>query len=133
MSICSWAEEDKEDLVEICTEFIGNTVCPHAMENNPESKTHVQRALGQLCVKGTITEMPSFESMIKVLKQSFPAETFSILKTEDEQAVIDCMYENPMFVEDVCRSILAKAKVAYKDKKLQLTAIARKIINRRNL
>ena len=124
VTVETWKEEGKEDTVAISVEHMGNTVCPHAMENNPEKRTHVQRALGKLSVKGKLEEMPSFESMVDVLRNSFPSETYSILKTEDEQCVIDCMYDNPMFVEDVCRSILAKAKEKFKDKKLELTAIA---------
>ena len=71
VTVKSWLEEGKDDLLEIIVEYIGNTVCPHAMENNPEQKTHVQRALGKLGVKGTIDQMPSFESMVDVLKNSF--------------------------------------------------------------
>jgi len=97
------------------------------MENNPEGRTHVQRALGTLSLKGTLDDMPEFESIVDVLRKSFSAETFSILKTEDEQVVINRMYENPMFVEDVCRSILAKAKNNFKDKKLDLTAIVKSL------
>ena len=88
-----------------------------------QKRTHVQRALGKLTAKGTLDQMPSFESMVDVLKKSFPSETFSILKTEDEQCVIDCMYENPMFVEDVCRSILARAKESFSKLKLDLTVV----------
>ena len=124
VTVETWKEEGKEDIVAISVEYMGNTVCPHAMENNPDRRTHVQRALGKLTAKGKLEEMPSFESMVDVLRNSFPSETYSILKTEDEQCVIDCMYDNPMFVEDVCRSILAKAKEKFKDKKLELTAIA---------
>jgi GTP cyclohydrolase-4 len=127
VTVKSWIEEGKEDLIGIDVEYTGNTVCPHAMENNPSKKTHVQRALGKLSVKGTIDQMPSFESMVEVMKKSFPAETFSILKTEDEQCVIDCMHENPMFVEDVCRNILSNAKVSFKDLKLELIAIAKSL------
>ncbi|NHK32877.1 MAG: GTP cyclohydrolase I FolE2 [Asgard group archaeon] len=127
VTVKTWAEMDKKYLVGIIVEYIGNTVCPHAMENSPEKRTHIQRALGKLSVKGTLDQMPSFESMVEILKTSFPAETFSILKTEDEQSIIDCMYNNPMFVEDVCRNILAKAKETYKDKKLELEAIAKSL------
>lgn len=116
---------DNEESLEISVEYAGNTVCPHAMENNVEKRTHVQRALGKLSVKGNLDQMPTFESMVEVLRSSFPAETYSILKTDDEQFVINCMYENPMFVEDVCRSILAIAKEKFKGKKLTLTAIAK--------
>jgi GTP cyclohydrolase-4 len=127
VTVKTWVEKGKDDLLEISVEYIGNTVCPHAMENNPEKRTHVQRALGTLSLKGTINNMPEFEAIVEVLRKSFSAETFSILKTEDEQAVINCMHENPMFVEDVCRSILAKAKESFKDKKLNLTATVKSL------
>jgi len=127
VTVNTWAQKNEDSLVGITIEYIGNTVCPHAMENSPDKRTHVQRALGKLSVKGTIDQMPSFESMVEILRNSFPAETYSILKTEDEQCVIDCMYDNPMFVEDVCRSILANAKEIYKDKVLELEAIAKSL------
>ncbi|MFW9921966.1 MAG: GTP cyclohydrolase I FolE2 [Candidatus Thorarchaeota archaeon] len=125
VSVETWVKEGTEDIIAISVEYIGNTVCPHAMENNPNNRTHVQRALGKLTAKGTKDQMPEFEDMVGVLRKSFPAETFSILKTEDEQSVIECMYDHPMFVEDVCRSILAKAKEKFKDKKLDLSVIAK--------
>ncbi|MHA1555667.1 MAG: GTP cyclohydrolase I FolE2 [Candidatus Heimdallarchaeota archaeon] len=125
VTVETWVKDNSEDLIAISIEYIGNTVCPHAMENNPEKRTHVQRALGKLTAKGTLDQMPSFESMANVLKKSFPAETFAILKTTDEQFVIDRMHENPMFVEDVCRNILARSKESFSDKKLDLAAIVR--------
>ena len=123
VTVETWIKEQEEDLVAISLEYIGNTVCPHALENNPDKRTHVQRALGKLTAKGTLDQMPSFESIVEVMKKAFPAETYSILKTEDEQCVIDCMYDNPMFVEDVCRNILGRAKESFSDKKLDLTAV----------
>lgn len=123
----TWMEEGKADQISISVEYIGNTVCPHAMENNPKQRTHVQRALGKLIIKGEIDQLPSFESMVKVLRNSFPSETYSILKTEDEQSVIECMYDNPMFVEDVCRSILALALEEFSDLKLELTAVVKSL------
>jgi len=122
VTVETWLEEGVKDQLGISVEYIGNTVCPHAMENNPENKTHIQRALGKLSVKGEMSQLPSFESMVKVLRKSFPAETYSILKTEDEQSIIDCMHDNPMFVEDVCRSIIAKAIQEFSNLKLELTA-----------
>ncbi len=127
VTVETWVQDGHEDLIAISIEYIGNTVCPHAMENSPEKRTHVQRALGKLTAKGTLDQMPSFESLVNILKKSFPAETYSILKTEDEQYVIDSMYDNPMFVEDVCRSILARSKESFNDKKLDLTAIVKSL------
>ena len=123
VTVETWLEEEKDEQVAITVEYIGNTVCPHALENNPEKRTHVQRALGKLTAKGTLDQMPSFESMVDVLKKSFPSETYSILKTEDEQYVIDRMFDNPMFVEDVCRSILARAKENFSNLKLNLAVV----------
>ena len=127
VSVETWLEENKKTLFQISIEYIGNTVCPHAMENNPDKRTHVQRALGRLKAKGHLDQLPSFEEIVGVLRKSFPSETYSILKTDDEQVVINCMHDNPMFVEDVCRSILAKAKEQFTNKKLKLTAIVRSL------
>ena len=120
-------EKGKNDSIEITVEYIGNTVCPHALENNPDKKTHIQRALGKLIIKGELNQMPSFETIVEVLKSSFPSETYSILKTEDEQKVIEKMYCQPMFVEDVCRSILAKAKEKFKEQSLDLVAVVKSL------
>ncbi|MEA2070751.1 MAG: GTP cyclohydrolase, FolE2/MptA family [Asgard group archaeon] len=127
VTVESWIEEKQESLVQITVEYTGNTVCPHALENNPEGRTHIQRATGKLRVKGPIDQMPTFEQMVTILRESFPSETFSILKTEDEQCLIDCMYENPMFVEDVCRCIMGNTKESFKDKKLDLEVEVRSL------
>ncbi len=127
VTVDTWVAEKEENKFKITIEYIGNTVCPHAMENSPKKRTHMQRAIGSLAATGTLEEMPTFEEMVAVLKKSFPAETYSILKTNDEQAVIDKMFEKPMFVEDVCRSILAKAEETFKDKHLKLEAVARSL------
>ena len=37
-------------------------------------------------------------------------EALITLHSEDEQSVIDCMYENPMFVEEVVRTALSRLK-----------------------
>ncbi|NHJ46160.1 MAG: GTP cyclohydrolase IV, partial [Asgard group archaeon] len=94
---------------EVSVSSKGNTVCPHAMIKN-EGKTHIQRAIGILTVKGRIEELPEFEAMVEVLEESFSSPTFTLLKSSDESFLVQRMFENPLFCEDVTRNILATAK-----------------------
>jgi len=93
----------------------GNTVCPHAMANN-DGKTHIQRAVGELEVRTRWEESIELEDMVSTVEDSFSAPTYTLLKTSDENAVVRRMYENPKFVEDVAREILAKAKERFRGK-----------------
>ncbi|ASJ02959.1 GTP cyclohydrolase [Thermococcus profundus] len=88
---------------------VGNTVCPHAMANN-DGKTHIQRAVGELEVRAPFEEEIPLEEMIDVVESSFSSPTYTLLKTPDENAVVQRMFSNPKFVEDVAREIFAKAK-----------------------
>lgn len=92
---------------------IGNTACPHAMANNM-GKTHIQRAVGELEVRTAFDEEIALEDMIDVVESSFSHPTYTLLKTVDENAVVQGMYRNPKFVEDVAREIFAKAKERFK-------------------
>ncbi len=94
---------------------IGNTACPHAMANN-NGKTHIQRAIGELEVRSGYDEEIALEEMIDVVESSFSHPTYTLLKTVDENAVVQGMYRNPKFVEDVAREIFAKAKERFKGK-----------------
>ncbi|MEM2143305.1 MAG: GTP cyclohydrolase, FolE2/MptA family [Candidatus Thorarchaeota archaeon] len=102
---------------------IGNTVCPHCLANN-EGRTHMQRAIGILKVTGETRNIPKYGDMIDVIERSFSSPTYSLLKLEDEIHVTRQMYENPVFVEDVCRSILQNAKDAFRDLALDIYAEA---------
>ncbi|WP_297508885.1 GTP cyclohydrolase IV [Thermococcus sp.] len=92
---------------------IGNTVCPHAMANN-DGKTHIQRAVGELEVRAPFDEEIPLEDMIDVVESSFSSPTYTLLKTPDENAVVQRMFENPKFVEDVAREIFSKAKERFR-------------------
>jgi GTP cyclohydrolase-4 len=102
---------------------IGNTVCPHCMANN-NGMTHMQRAVGVLRVAGGTTDIPKYGTMIDMIERSFSSKTYSLLKLEDEIQVTRQMYENPLFVEDVCRNILQNAKEAFGDRNLEVYAEA---------
>jgi GTP cyclohydrolase-4 len=94
---------------EISVSSKGNTVCPHAMTNN-DGKTHIQRAIGTLIVKGRTEDVPEFEEMIQILEDSFSSPTFTLLKSSDENYLVQQMHANPLFCEDVTRGILGKAR-----------------------
>ena len=100
----------------------GSTACPHALVNNPHNRTHIQRAYAELTLKGKTSEIPDMEIISKILDQSFSAPSFSLLKQEDEQWVVNRMYENPLFVEDVTRNLLKNAVLEFKDYKLDIEA-----------
>lgn len=84
----------------------GNTACPHALSVN-EGKTHIQRATGVLEVETDFENDISLEEMVEVVEESFSSKVYTLAKTEDESLIVKRMYENPLFVEDVCRNMLA--------------------------
>jgi len=48
------------------------------------------------------------EDVIKIAEKSASCEVYSLLKRPDEKHVTDKAYNNPMFVEDVVRTIAGK-------------------------
>ena len=45
------------------------------------------------------------EDLIEIIEGSASSELYSLLKREDEKAVTERAYENPVFVEDLVRNI----------------------------
>ncbi len=64
--------------------------------------------------RGTVTVQLRFrksvwiEDVIELIERSASAELFSLLKREDEKAVTERAYENPVFVEDLVRNVALK-------------------------
>ena len=100
----------------------GSTACPHDLKNSDGKRTHIKRAYAEATVKGSTTEIPDMEDMSRILDESFSAPSFSLLKSEDEQWVVDKMYDNPLFVEDVTRSILRNMAEAFTKQDLEISA-----------
>ncbi|HEX8295418.1 MAG TPA: GTP cyclohydrolase FolE2 [Chthoniobacteraceae bacterium] len=50
------------------------------------------------------------EDMIRLVEDSASSELYSLLKRPDEKAVTERAYENPVFVEDLVRSVAARAE-----------------------
>ncbi len=110
---------------------VGNTACPHAMANN-QGKTHIQRAVATLEVRTAFDEEIALEDMVDVVESSFSSPTYTLLKTIDENAVVQGMYRNPKFVEDVAREIIHKARERFAGK-LHVRVISNESIHKHDV
>ncbi len=111
---------------------VGNTVCPHAM-NNCEGKTHVQRAVGILEIETSYENEIDLEDMVDCVEDAFPSRVYTLLKSEDEKHIIEKMFKNPKFVEDVTRGILNNAKKRFGNAKVRAKTISEESIHRHNV
>lgn len=113
-------------------EVLGNTVCPHAMKNS-NGKTHIQRAKGILEIETDYDNEIELEDMIGCVEKAFPSEIYTLLKTEDERHIIQKMFQNPKFVEDVTREILDNAKKKFKGCEILAKTISYESIHRHDV
>ncbi|MHA2226005.1 MAG: GTP cyclohydrolase, FolE2/MptA family [Candidatus Hodarchaeales archaeon] len=113
----------------------GNTVCPHALAQNPSSHTHIQRAYAEISLKGETPDIPDMEELSVVLDQSFSTPTFSLLKAEDENWMVNQMWKNPLFTEDVTRNLLQLASEHFLDRNLEIRAktVSQESIHKHNI
>jgi GTP cyclohydrolase-4 len=113
----------------IGVEVIGMTACPCAMETLLEELqgnmkfergkvpmiTHNQRNITTAMIE--VPEEYDIEAndLIEIVENSVSSPTFEILKRSDEAKVVLAAHENPKFVEDVVREILARILDKYGD------------------
>ncbi len=92
----------------------GMTACPCAMESikrltgydkKGEFITHNQRNITTLVLETGKDEEIEAEDIITVIEASLSSPTFELLKRKDEARVVLNAHKNPMFVEDVVRTI----------------------------
>lgn len=81
------------------------TVCPCSKEIS-EFGAHNQRGMVKVNVR--FNKFFWIEDLIAVIEDSASGEVFSLLKRSDEKFVTEKAFKNPMFVEDVVRSIAVK-------------------------
>ncbi len=111
---------------------LGNTACPHALSVN-EGKTHIQRARGILEIETDFDNEITLEDMVDTVEESFSSRVYTLLKSEDESFIVKKMYENPLFVEDVCRNILALSSKRFKTCKIRGVCISHESIHRHDV
>ncbi|MBI3878499.1 MAG: GTP cyclohydrolase I FolE2 [Verrucomicrobia bacterium] len=81
------------------------TLCP-CSKSISKYGAHNQR--GNVTVQIRSTEAIWIEDAITLIEQSASSELYSLLKRQDEKAVTERAYENPVFVEDLVRNVAVR-------------------------
>jgi GTP cyclohydrolase IB len=81
------------------------TLCPCSKAISAYG-AHNQR--GEVTVQIRSTETVWIEDLIAIVESSASSELYALLKREDEKAVTERAYENPVFVEDLVRNVALK-------------------------
>jgi len=100
-------KENNRDYKKIRTAVIGNTLCPHSL-NMTKGKSHIQRAQLIVEIKTEYDSNIDIEKIINKCEDSFTTPTYTLLKSPDEAELVDKMFDNGKFVEDVVRECYVK-------------------------
>ncbi len=110
---------------------IGNTLCPHSLETT-HGKAHVQRAEVDLWIETAAEEKILLEELIDICERSFSSPTYTVLKTVDEAAVVEEMFRNPKFVEDVARDCFKQTRNLDFKGKVRIKVVSLESIHKHN-
>jgi GTP cyclohydrolase I len=95
-----------EEIDFVLTVIVGvTTLCPCSKAISRHG-AHNQR--GNVTVQIRSRETVWIEDVIAIVESSASSELFSLLKRQDEKAVTERAYENPVFVEDLVRNVALK-------------------------
>lgn len=100
----SMQKKKQKDIV-LRVEVPITTVCPCSKEIS-RFGAHNQRGVVQVSVR--FKKFVWIEDIIHLVEQSASCDLYSVLKRPDEKFVTEAAYENPMFVEDVVRTLSEK-------------------------
>lgn len=81
------------------------TLCPCS---KAISKYGAHNQRGEVTVQVRTREIFWIEDLIGLIESSASSEMYSLLKREDEKAVTERAYENPVFVEDLVRNVAVR-------------------------
>jgi GTP cyclohydrolase I len=81
------------------------TLCPCSKAISAYG-AHNQR--GEVVVQVRSTKAIWIEDLIAIIESSASSELYALLKRQDEKAVTERAYENPVFVEDLVRNVALK-------------------------
>jgi len=110
---------------------IGNTSCPHSKENM--DRPHIQRAVGELEIECDFDCKVGLNDMVGCVESAFSCEVYTLVKTEDENQMVQRIYDNPKFVEDVTRGILDSAKKRFKGCGIRARTVSQESIHRHDV
>lgn len=99
------AEGDEVDYV-VTVEVPVATLCPCSKAIS-ERGAHNQRGLVTFSVR--FRQPIWIEDLIELVEASASCQLYSVLKRPDEKYVTEAAYDNPVFVEDLVRSVAQKA------------------------
>jgi len=102
----SGALAERLDLV-VGVEVPVTTVCPCSKEISDHG-AHNQRGLVRVRLR--FKKFFWIEEIIEIVESSVSSEIYSLLKRPDEKYVTEKAFSNPMFVEDVVRSVVSQLK-----------------------
>jgi GTP cyclohydrolase I len=103
-SFCGEIDGDTSDYLVGVTVPV-TTVCPCSKEIST-SGAHNQRSIVRLKVR--FRKFFWIEDIIELVENSASSGVYSLLKRSDEKYVTEKAFENPMFVEDVVRTVAEK-------------------------
>ena len=83
------------------------SLCPCSKEISARG-AHNQRSI--VTVQIRYTEHIWLEDLISWVEECASCQVYSLLKREDEKAVTEMAYDNPMFVEDMVRAVTEKLR-----------------------
>lgn len=89
-----------------CVEVPVTILCPCSKEISQHG-AHSQRAIIRTRIRSRPDAMVWIEDLVNVLERQGSAEIYPLLKRQDEKFVTEAAYENPKFVEDVVRDVVA--------------------------
>ena len=100
------AEKGEKFLLDVGVDVPIHTLCPCSKEIS-EYSAHNQRANVSIQIRRK--KFMWIEDLVEIAEQSASSPVYSLLKRPDEKYVTEHAYDNPRFVEDVCRE--AKLRV----------------------
>ncbi|MBV8689580.1 MAG: GTP cyclohydrolase I FolE2 [Candidatus Eremiobacteraeota bacterium] len=78
--------------------------------------THNQRGRGSILIgNATLPQTIAAADLVEIVENAMSSETYDLLKRPDEFFVVNKAHQNPKFVEDVVRGIVAGALAMYED------------------
>ncbi len=97
---------DRKDFV-LGVEVPVTTLCPCSREISDRG-AHNQRSLVRIKIRSK--KLVWIEELIEIAEASASSPVYALLKREDERAVTERAYDNPMFVEDMVREVAVRLR-----------------------
>ena len=98
--------DNGEYILTTCVEVPVTILCPCSKEISQHG-AHSQRAIIRTRIRSRPDAMVWIEDVVTMLERQGSAEIYPLLKRQDERFVTETAYENPKFVEDVVRDVVA--------------------------